>query len=166
MKTDVLTKIAPTPWAIAPLEGKYYGTRIVDANGNQVCEIWNHDPNRYNLAERRVSRREEEKYRDKMTDKEWNEFLDEDLCDSHYESEEDYLLACKIVAEANRAAGQEENGIEIERERCLKLLESDLPIADAIALIRSGGAPPTLPPGYEPKMRAPGTIAPVEKRKE
>lgn len=102
MITYTLTAIAPVPWTVAPLDGKYYGTRIVDYMGRLVCEIWDHE--RPNVTGRRVSRREEQQLRvDMLTEEEWNEFIDDYLCDNHFETEEDYLLACQIVEAANNA---------------------------------------------------------------
>ena len=32
--------VPPRPWSLAPLKGKFYGTSIMDAHGNTVCEVW------------------------------------------------------------------------------------------------------------------------------
>lgn len=70
------------PWSVGPLHGKYYGTDVLDANGNTICTIW--------LPEGIPSEREEDWLRE------------EGPSDSHYESQLCYD-ACKLIVEAVNA---------------------------------------------------------------
>lgn len=90
--TDYHSKL---PWSIAPLDGKYYGTHILDANGEEVCEFWDHS---IGGEGNRPSRRERARYKDFKTDDEFEEFWKDYCCDSHYESVHDLANAELIVA--------------------------------------------------------------------
>jgi hypothetical protein len=78
------------PWTVAPLEGKYYGTQILDATGDVVAEFWDHS------VESAPSEREKASFGD-WTEDAWAEHC----CDSHWESERDYLRAKAIVDAMN-----------------------------------------------------------------
>lgn len=90
-----------TPWQVSPLQGKYYGTDIVDADGCDVCRIWDHD--RDGPDANRPSARELAKYGPFGSDAERDEFWREYCCDSHYESVGDLAVAEFIVAAVNRS---------------------------------------------------------------
>ena len=74
------------PWSIAALSGKYYGTKIVDATGNEICKIW--------LPEGGPSEREISAYGPCVDE---NERCD-DFCDSHHETIQDLEIARVIAA--------------------------------------------------------------------
>lgn len=79
------------PWSVAPLEGKYYGTHILDADGDEVAEFWDHS------IPGRPSVREIKAFGDDWSEEAWAEYC----CDSHWENERDYLRACAIVRAVN-----------------------------------------------------------------
>lgn len=70
-----------TPWSVAPLDGKYYGTEILNNNGDCVMKVWNHSD------ATRPSERED----------------DDGSYDSHWESAEDLARANEIVRRINAA---------------------------------------------------------------
>lgn len=70
-----------TPWSIAPLEGKYYGTRIVDCNGDPVMKVGHQD------TDTQPSERET--------------YLASHITDSHYESQGALNVAREIVRRIN-----------------------------------------------------------------
>lgn len=89
----------PGPWKVEPLAGKYYGTEVTDADCCRVCSLWNHHERELAPGEPRVSVREEKKNREpSMSDAEWEEFLNDYLCDSHHERQSDYANARLIAA--------------------------------------------------------------------
>lgn len=72
----------PRPWSIAKRWGKYYGTDILDANGESVVEIWMpYGP----MSERERAYQGE----------------DPEICDSHYESELTYQTVMLIINSVN-----------------------------------------------------------------
>lgn len=77
-------------WSVAPLDGKYYGTRILDADGEEVAEFWDHSTASH------PSEREKASFGD-WTEEKWADYV----CDSHWESERDYLRAKAIVEAMN-----------------------------------------------------------------
>ena len=79
------------PWSVEPLEGKYYGTMIRDADGLQVAEFWDHS------VPSVPSTREKEHFGDDWSEAAWSEYC----CDSHWESERDYVRAKAIVEAMN-----------------------------------------------------------------
>lgn len=83
--------VPPRPWRLEPLAGKFYGTTIVDAEGNSVCDIW--------LTAGPPSPRED--------------MEPEDVCDSHYESMATWQTATLICDLANAA---DVSGRTYERE--------------------------------------------------
>jgi hypothetical protein len=72
--------LPPRPWRIAPLRGKYYGTIVEAADGEEVCEIW--------MPYGPPSERED--------------LGDEEPCDSHYETQLAYDVCRMIVDGVNR----------------------------------------------------------------
>lgn len=87
---------SPTPWSVQPLNGKYYGTEIVDAHGNPVCTIWDHGHARAAEANR-PSSREIAEHGPFASEAELHEYCS----DGHYESARDYANAELIVAAVN-----------------------------------------------------------------
>lgn len=81
------------PVSVAPLSGKYYGTVVVDADGEDVVEFWDHG----NDIE--PSSREKAKFGDDWTPEKWSEYC----CDSHWESQRDYERAVSFAALRNAA---------------------------------------------------------------
>lgn len=70
-----------TPWSIAPLEGKYYGTRIIDCNMDLVMRVGHQETDRYPSV---------------------REFYTEDqISDNHYESQGALEVAREIVRRVN-----------------------------------------------------------------
>lgn len=65
-----------TPWTIASLVGKYYGTKIVNSEGRQVITVW--------LPGLPSEREDGEQY------------------DAHYESEESLFVSQLLVNTINR----------------------------------------------------------------
>lgn len=82
------------PWSVAPLEGKYYGTHVLDADGEEVAEFWDHS------VAGAPSSREKAKFGDDWTEAAWADYC----CDSHWENERDYALASAIVEAMNARA--------------------------------------------------------------
>lgn len=84
-----------TPWCVAPLDGKYYGTIVVDANGREMLRVWGsyHDADAEASA---PSNREKGKW----SAESWKEYC----CDSHYEAVSDLKLAEDIVRLVNSSA--------------------------------------------------------------
>jgi len=80
------------PWSVSPLEGKYYGTHILDADGEEVAKFWDHS-----IASH-PSEREKARFGD-WTEEAWADYV----CDSHWENERDYVRAKAIVDAMNRA---------------------------------------------------------------
>lgn len=72
-----------TPWSIAPLRYKYYGTEILDVNGDQVMKIW-YIP-----------------WKDKEGSAPSEREDQIEICDSHYESVASYEIAKMIVEKMN-----------------------------------------------------------------
>jgi hypothetical protein len=82
------------PWKVAPLEvRKYYGTKILDSQGEEVMSVWDHDAWGENLP----SRREIEKWGPSFTMEKWNDYI----CDTHYESARDLAYAECVVERIN-----------------------------------------------------------------
>lgn len=78
---------------ILPLEGKYYGTKIIiiDGKENTLIEIWHsdgHDPSKRQLEQDGYNNVEK-----------WKN--DDCGCDSHYESDWTYKLANIIIEAVN-----------------------------------------------------------------
>ena len=73
---------------IADLSGKYYGTKVIYGNEHEIT-IWTHDKD-FTPSKRQLEYWE-------MTLEEAKE--DGIMCDSHYETQEDYEVAkCIVVA--------------------------------------------------------------------
>lgn len=79
----------PAPWRLAPLEFKYYGTVIRDANDQGIARLWNHHPKYSGPSERETEIHPDDP---------------EYFCDSHHESAEDYARALRIIAIVNAGA--------------------------------------------------------------
>jgi len=79
----------PAPWKVAPLEGKYYGTTILDARNFEILSFWN------SVGE--PSRREKEDFTKGWTPEAWAEYC----CDSHWESAATLSVAEAVVALRN-----------------------------------------------------------------
>ncbi len=79
----------PAPWSLAPLEGKYYGTEILDGRGVLILSFWDvtGDP----------SRREKDQYGANWSHEEWTA----NLCDCHWESELSLSVAEYVIATRN-----------------------------------------------------------------
>src|SRR6478609_9440663 len=86
---------APTPWTISPLVGKYYGTYVLDADGEELFRIWNHDES-YGKEGNQPSEREYAQHGSFKSKEEHDEYF---YCDTHYESARDYATA-KLIVEA------------------------------------------------------------------
>lgn len=82
------------PWSLAPREGKYYGTVVLDVDGETVAEFWDHG-----IASPPSAR--EKEYFGEWTEEAWADYC----CDSHWESERDYARAAAIVAAMNATLG-------------------------------------------------------------
>lgn len=93
------------PLRIADLNGKYYGTEILDSRGNVVCKIWYHT--QFNPSEREEAERIDHHNRavgrgepcentgfEGCGCRDW-------YADSHHESQETYVLAKAFVEAAN-----------------------------------------------------------------
>jgi hypothetical protein len=80
---EILRDLHPPPWTLGPLRGKYYATKILDANGNEVLSI----KNSYD-SEQPSTRQEVET----------GTYDLETYCDDHWENKNDYALACWIVS--------------------------------------------------------------------
>ena len=78
----------PAPWSIAPLDGKYYGTVILDSRAIPILSFWK--------SEGEPSVREKSEFRD-WTPEAWGEYC----CDSHWESEICLTLVQDVVAARN-----------------------------------------------------------------
>lgn len=80
------------PVRLAPLGNrKYYGTVVVDADGQEILKVWIGQPTRVwgDLSPREKA---------EGTDP-------EDLCDSHWEDSVSWRCACLFVMAVNRAGG-------------------------------------------------------------
>lgn len=86
------------PLRVADLNGKYYGTEIVDARNNVVCKIWYHT--QFNPSEREEAIRLE--HSETCVWGECDDSRDDWYNDSHHESQETYALAKVFVDAANR----------------------------------------------------------------
>lgn len=91
------------PLALKPLSGKYYGTEIVDADGEHVCTIWDHSRGDPGLSEREMAVLFPSGGHP-LTDAEKVEAVSEWMCDAHYESIGDYEVARLIVEAVNKTA--------------------------------------------------------------
>ena len=81
------------PWRLQALEGKYYGTTILDSSGDEALEIWDHMDG---------PQPPEPSEREKALWDVWSQAVwDETCCDSHWESQYDYLKAKAIVEAMN-----------------------------------------------------------------
>jgi hypothetical protein len=67
----------PSPWTIAPLNGKYYGTEVLDSRGTPIMRFWENG-----RADGGPSEREKASWDGKWTPELWAEYC----CDSHWES--------------------------------------------------------------------------------
>ena len=76
------------PVTIAPLVGKYYGTRVLDAYGDVIATFW------HPVGE--PSEREKSRFRD-WTPEAWAEWI----CDEHWESVSSYAAASAFCAHLN-----------------------------------------------------------------
>lgn len=84
-----MDELMATPWSLKPLQGKYYGTEIEDANGNVVMVIWkNHEDYQGNRLTEEQSRPSD------------RETIDE-VYDNHYESQFAYEYALAIIRTMN-----------------------------------------------------------------
>lgn len=83
-----------TPWTLAPLDGKYYGTKLLDVKGREMISIWGSakEPD-----DHRPSPREIERFGPDFSEECWAEYC----CDTHYETKGDYLLALSILDNVN-----------------------------------------------------------------
>ena len=80
------------PWKLAPLAGKYYGTKILDADDEEVVSFWDHDYTHPSHP----SPREKANFGN-WTEEAWADYC----CDSHWENERDYARALAIVNAMN-----------------------------------------------------------------
>jgi hypothetical protein len=78
----------PAPWRLAPLDGKYYGTTILDGRGIPVLSFWR--------SEGELSYRERAKNPD-CTTADWKEYCS----DSHWESQLCLETAQAVIAARN-----------------------------------------------------------------
>lgn len=79
----------PAPWKLDPLDGKYYGTVILDSEGNKILSLWD--------SEGEPSWREKAKFR------EWTKEAWLDYCvDCHWESERTLQRADSVCEFRNR----------------------------------------------------------------
>lgn len=76
----------PAPWAVAELDGKYYGTIVKDARGVPILSFWMTEGQKPSVREK-----------GDMTDAEWSEYC----CDSHWESAAALVMAEKVVSLRN-----------------------------------------------------------------
>lgn len=99
-----MNKHTPGPWHIEPLNGKYYGTRVILGNG--VIEVWTSGSRPLEPSEREIA--------DGWTP---------DFGFDHVESAEDYANACLISAapellDALREMIADANGEATFEQRC------------------------------------------------
>jgi len=80
-------------WTVAPLDGKYYGTTILDSRGKRILSFW------YADSDDVPSSREKEDFGREWTPEAWNEYG----CDSHWESERALSIAERVVKLRNAA---------------------------------------------------------------
>lgn len=85
----------PPPWALLPLDGKYYGTLVEDARGICVLSVW--DTRQGFPSDRELADRE-------GTLKEW----EDENCDEHWESEYALSLARRLIAARNGQESEED----------------------------------------------------------
>lgn len=78
---DKICRAFPAPWTIAPLDGKYYGTVILDKRGRVILDYWDNDGEDGHPA--MPSRREKQ--------------TEEDLCDCHWESAKTLAVAERLI---------------------------------------------------------------------
>lgn len=76
----------PAPWSLAPLEGYYYGTVILDAEGFPLLSFWHPQDSLI------PSWRQKEAL-SPWTQEAWEEYC----CDSHWEAEETLAMAEKVI---------------------------------------------------------------------
>lgn len=76
---------------IAPREGKYYGTEVLNREGHDIIKFW--------TAEGEPSSREKERFGN-WTPEAWAEYVS----DSHWECEADYQAALEFVRLAESLA--------------------------------------------------------------
>lgn len=117
----------PAPWSVAPLEGKYYGTGILDARGAEILTLW--------LTYGESSSREDEK---------------DEHYDTHWESEVALKTAELIVLLRNQINADEE-------DRLTRLLSSILISVgefnlSAVEELRNGGGPARRPIESDPEI--------------
>lgn len=74
----------PRPWRIDERDRKYYGTRVLDADGTEVMNFW--------TAEGEPSEREKRRF-GSWTPEAWAEYC----CDSHWECEADHQAALALI---------------------------------------------------------------------
>lgn len=79
------------PVEVAPLDRKYYGTIIMDANREEVVRLW--------TSKGAPSQREKEAFGDDWTPESWSEYC----CDGHWECEVDLAMAEMLVELLNKA---------------------------------------------------------------
>jgi hypothetical protein len=85
----------PLPLTLEDLHGKYYGTRVLDANGNEVIKFWHHSDGS------EPSSREKERFGDWTPDR-WADYCS----DEHWESESDLRAALEFIALFQAAASR------------------------------------------------------------
>ena len=89
-KLSALLEAHPAPWVIAPLKGKYYGTKVIDSAGNEVFSMGQHCHSG-ELAEPSIRQLEQ-----------WprytTETRDDHICDLHWECAGDFN-ACEELIE-------------------------------------------------------------------
>lgn len=88
---DWLTSVVfsfQAPWSLAPLEGKYYGTEILDARGIPILRLWD--------TRGEPSTREKESF-ENWTQEAWNDYV----CDTHWECQLTLDLASHIIHSRN-----------------------------------------------------------------
>lgn len=81
----------PAPWTIGALDGKYYGTKVLDARGIVILRVWTSDGS--------PSRREKASFGDDWTQQSWDEYN----CDSHWESDIALAKAERLIADRNQS---------------------------------------------------------------
>lgn len=85
--------VFPRPWRLAPRDRKYYGTEVLDANGEVVFKIWG----TYSWGVEDYDPQPSERELDGQSLEEFWEWC----CDSHWETEDTYQLCQAIVDRVN-----------------------------------------------------------------
>ena len=86
------------PWGVAPLEGKYYGTEVLNCDREVVLAFWNHNTHWDANAAPDVPSQRQKEY--------WGEgSYDECMVDTHWESQVDFEAAERLVDTMNDRGG-------------------------------------------------------------